>query len=94
MDQDKVSEPDLRSYLHWIPMQYLLPETTRVTLQRYRYQANDMHDWKMLGYSEPSFDYWSVLSDLSHMRRGTYEYKISNPTYWSHIQFDVAQSLI
>lgn len=32
MDQDKVSEPDRRSYLHWIPMQYLLPETTRVTL--------------------------------------------------------------
>lgn len=40
-DQDKISVPERRSYLHWFPLQYLLPETTRVTIQRSRYQPDD-----------------------------------------------------
>lgn len=39
--QEVIKESTKTSYLHWLPFQYLLPETTRITMQRYHYQTDD-----------------------------------------------------
>ena len=37
MDADSVDGPVRQSNLNWLPFKYKVPETTRVTMQRYRF---------------------------------------------------------
>jgi hypothetical protein len=99
MDVDSVDSPVMSSTLHWLPFKYRVPETTRVTLQRYRYQKNDNHFSTMFGVDQDSFDYWSVQKDAAHWVTEMYTYantpaNKANKDYWSHIQFDANQDLV
>jgi hypothetical protein len=38
-----------------------MPETTRITIQRYRFEPDEQHIKKLLGIPQyPPFDYWSI----------------------------------
>lgn len=76
------TEPIQQSYLHWIPFLYGLPETTRVSMQRYKYVPDEFHIQKMLGFAESSFEYWSVLRDQAHWVTEFYDFEITKPENW------------